>query len=399
MKEYLKKNKDLIETPSYYFDIDEFRKRAYMIKKEIGDIPLTYSIKANPFLLLCIPDSIDKVEVCSPGELRICIELHINPEKIIYSGVNKGEKDLLEALDYHVDIVTAESVNQIALEQNIANEKGVKQKVILRVTSGNQFGMSPDNIMDILKSSSEYPNLIFYGIHYYSGTQKKLKQVENDLKVLSDFLGVLHQEVDFLPKLVEIGPGLATEYFNDDCDEKDYKLLKEVAPLIRKFSQKYKTGVEMGRFLAASCGTYATKVKDIKFNDETNYVICDGGIHHLRYYGQNMAMQIPRMEVLNTEKQKDYYCICGSLCTTADVLVREVELGLLKVDDIILFHRCGAYSITEGTALFLSRELPSVYLFSKEYGLKKLRSMTSVHHINMFSKNIQLAEVCDEDKN
>ena len=55
------------------------------------------------------------------------------------------------------------------------------------------------------------------------------------------------------------------------------------------------------------------------------------------------------------------YCICGSLCTVADVLVREVTLPELNVGDVICFERCGAYSVTEAPALFLSRELPSIF--------------------------------------
>ena len=74
----------------------------------------------------------------------------------------------------------------------------------------------------------------------------------------------------------------------------------------------------MGRYLAAPCGTYATKVMDIKNNSDTNYIICDGGIHHLKYHGQTMAMQIPEMEVMNTSAETKLYCICGSLCTVAD---------------------------------------------------------------------------------
>lgn len=148
------------------------------------------------------------------------------------------------------------------------------------------------------------------------------------------------------------------------------------------FAEKYPLGIEMGRYLAAPCGTYASRVMDIKNNSDTNYIICDGGIHHLKYHGQTMAMQVPEMEVLNTSAETKPYCICGSLCTVADVLVREVELPIVSRNDVILFHRCGAYSVTEGSALFLSRKMPEVYLYNEVTGLEKMRSFVDAADIN-----------------
>ena len=49
----------------------------------------------------------------------------------------------------------------------------------------------------------------------------------------------------------------------------------------------------MGRFFAASCGTYLTRVVDLKENDGTNYCILDGGINHLTYAGQVMGLKAP----------------------------------------------------------------------------------------------------------
>ena len=179
-----------------------------------------------------------------------------------------------------------------------------------------------------------------------------------------------------------MGPGFPVDYFNPPYDEAEEATLLENKDTILTFAAKYPLGIEMGRYLAAPCGTYATKVMDIKNNSDTNYIICDGGIHHLKYHGQTMAMQIPEMEVLNTSPETKPYCICGSLCTVADVLVREVELPVVSRNDVILFHRCGAYSVTEGSALFLSRKIPEVYLYNETDGLEKMRSFVEAADIN-----------------
>ena len=79
---------------------------------------------------------------------------------------------------------------------------------------------------------------------------------------------------------MEYGPGLAVNYFNPPYDDTDLVLLNETKEAMVNFAKEYPLSIEMGRFLASTCGTYITKVKDLKENTGTNYVICDGGIHH-----------------------------------------------------------------------------------------------------------------------
>ncbi len=381
LRDYLKSAENL-STPAYYFDTDVFEKRIDFVSRELSGIPLTFSIKANPFLLSHLPQGLRHVEVCSPGELKICKAYGIPGSRIIYSGVNKELEDVTEAIEYGVDIATAESILHVELEQAAAEKAGKKQKVILRLTSGNQFGMSVSDLLRILANQEKYPNLDMYGIHYYSGTQKKKRQIDKNFEKLDAALNLFKEETGFVPRLVEVGPGLSVDYFKPPYDETEEAALAECKDTILAFSEKYPLGIEMGRYLAAPCGTYATQVMDIKNNSDTDYIICDGGIHHLKYYGQTMAMQVPEMEVLNASTEGKTYCICGSLCTVADVLVREAELPKVSRNDVILFHRCGAYSITEGSALFLSRKMPEVYLYSEAKGLERMRSFIEAADMN-----------------
>lgn len=358
-----------MNTPCYLFDASRFKERIADIKEGLQDIPLTFSIKANPFLLSALPDKnlIEHVEVCSPGELAICKSLSVPGNRILYSGVMKEEWDVREALEYGVDIITSESKLHYDLICRVSRETLRKPKVLLRLSSGNQFGMSEEDIMDTLKNRDDDPAEIT-GIHYYSGTAKtKVRQIEKDLSRIRDLLNRAKSESGFTPKLVEYGPGLSAEYYEEPYDEKDRELLYSIKDLLSGFSKEYRLGIEMGRFMAAPAGTYYTKVCDIKTNGGVNYVIVDGGVHQLKYYGQNMAMKIPPVKVERNgipvdNGTKEKYCICGSLCTVADVLVRETELPELKTGDILAFERCGAYSVSEGALTFLSRTMPEIWM-------------------------------------
>lgn len=400
------------QTPYYVFDTDEFAKRAAMIRAALDckggrRIPLCFSIKANPFLLHRLPEGLDHVEVCSPGELEICIALGVKPESIIYSGVMKEKCDIERAVSYGAGILTCESIRHATLISEVmlecmsegAQEAGLVEKkaqVILRLTSGNQFGMSLEDIEYIISHPDEFKGITVIGIHYYSGTQKSLRKINKDLEKIKSALTMLKDKYSFEPQLVEYGPGLCVEYFEEDWQEKEKQSLDEAAEVLRKFAEEYPLGIEMGRFLAASCGKYYTQVKDLKSTGDANYAILDGGIHHLNYFGQRMAMQVPPIRVYGGEVSENGektgveltqlpdadYTLCGSLCTVADVLVREVKLKKLELGDILEFAHCGAYSVTEAPALFLSRQLPAIYAYSKKNGFELLREYVATSDIN-----------------
>lgn len=105
----------------------------------------------------------------------------------------------------------------------------------------------------------------------------------------------------------------------------------------------------------------------------------------MNYFGQMMGMKLPRMQQLHRDGEEtpgpERWTVCGSLCTTADVLVRDCPLPGLRIGDILVFERTGAYSMTEGISLFLSRDLPAVYLY--EGGrLKELRKKINTEDWN-----------------
>ena len=369
-------------TPAYVFDVDAFQQRIRRIAKALPGIPLTFSIKANPFLIGSIPGEIQHLEVCSPGELSLCERFAAKGEadlgSVIFSGVNKTRENVQQALADKVGIFTAESRKHLCLidEETGKNDPAAKVPVILRVSSGNQFGMDPEEVRALIADRGQYEHASIMGLHFYSGTQKKkASQIREELEMLDAFIDGLKKDFGFDCCLMEYGPGMAVDYFGQDPESTDMALLGEVAPMLLSFAEKHPLGVEMGRYMAASCGHYFTKVDDIKTTQDVNYAILDGGIHHLKYHGQTMSMQVPPIRVIQgkdgamTTAGPQTWCLCGSLCTTADVFVRKVELRGLTEGTILDFGRCGAYSVTEAPALFLSRPMPAIYLYKDELHL------------------------------
>ena len=319
-------------------------------------------MKANPFVLRGLPDVFRWVEVCSPGELTICEKLGIAPERILYSGVNKGADDVARAVALGADLLTAESTLHFDLICAAAAAQGKHVRVLPRLTAGSQLGMDPAALEGLVARRAEFPNVTIAGIHYFSGTQKRKDAViAKELAHLDEYLTMLHDKYGFTAQHVEYGPGLNAECLRDDAEARDGALLDAAAD-IRAFGENYPLTIEMGRFFAAPCGTFLTGVADAKCNLGVNYAVCDGGMHQVKYDGQLMGMQSPPLTLLRESADAaGPWMLCGSLCTTADVLVREA-LPPLRVGDVIAFGRCGAYSVTEGVAAFLSRDMPRVAL-------------------------------------
>ena len=125
--ENLKKIANEYFTPSYIFDLDVLKKRAGDIRQIVGDkIGLCYAMKANPFLTKTMSEVVDRLEVCSPGELDICVADGIDASKIVYSGVNKTKESVADAISAGAGIYTAESLLHVKLLQEGAskNNKG-----------------------------------------------------------------------------------------------------------------------------------------------------------------------------------------------------------------------------------------------------------------------------------
>lgn len=378
-------------TPTYVFDIDELTSRMKKIEAILGsDINLCYAMKANPFLVDAMKSLVSKYEVCSPGEFSICEREQIDMSRIVLSGVNKEKSDIEHVMDDcgGVGVYTVESLSQFEILNECASARKIKISVLLRVTSGNQFGIDEEEIEHLIADRSQYEYIDFKGIQCYSGTQKKkISQIECEIDWLDGICDTLREKYGYVARELEYGPGLPISYFEPDTDNDNFEMLQQFSNKLNEIRDKYEITLEIGRYMVGTCGIYLSRIADLKKNKGQNYCIIDGGINHLNYYGQTMAMKLPKSEFVHMpsknqnidevadstvadstvadvcEKTMQPWTICGSLCTVADVIVKNMPLENAQVGDMIIFYNVGAYSVTEGIYLFLSRKLPQILTY------------------------------------
>lgn len=377
-----------VSTPFYVFDINVLRDRIdYLNSMMPENVHLCYAMKANPFVVKEIDEIIEKYEICSYGEWNIAKKMGVIDSKMVISGVYKDEISMEDILNNYKngEVFTIESLNQIELLNKLTKEKKKVINIILRLTSGNQFGMCEEEIIEILENRAKYEYLNIMGIQYFSGTQKKLsKRIIKELEYVDEFVLNLKNNLGFVVEELEFGPGFPVVYFETEQDFDEQTYLMEIADKIKNMKYQGHITMELGRSIVASCGSYYTKVVDKKTNKEGNFAVLDGGMNHLVYYGQMMAMKKPMLDILPKREDKilENWNLVGSLCTINDLIVKQLPVSNLEIGDIFVFKNTGAYSMTEGISLFLSRDLPKV-VFVQGGEMKIVRENINTYKFNM----------------
>lgn len=204
-------------------------------------------------------------------------------------------EELASREDMEQMICTVESMAQYQLLCRVAQKQDRHLKLLLRLTSGSQFGLERQEIQEILAHLD--PRMEVRGIQYFSGTQKtSVKRLGRELRMLEEFLTALQDQYGPIAEL-ELGPGFPVSYFADDAEQDEEVLVQAAQQLAQLFLYRHTypgAGAEHRRQLRHLCDP----VVDRKTNQGQNYAIVDGGIHQLVYFGQSMAMRRPQVALL-----------------------------------------------------------------------------------------------------
>ncbi len=364
---------DTYGTPLYAFDARVLKARLARLRAALPqNVELCYAVKANTFIIPLLADDVERLEACSTGEALICLRAGARPRSLVVSGVNKDAAFINNLLEAGIPVgrFTVESRLQFEMLLECARRHNARIPLLLRLTSANQFGLDADELVDIVNTYKDDPNLDIWGVQYFSGTQKtSTKRLARELRQVRKMLERLSQECGFTCRELEFGPGFPVAYFEEEAFDED-AYLAEFAAQLEELAFEGPIILELGRSIAASCGTFLTSVVDTKVNAGARYAIVDGGMNHLVYFGQSLAMRDPKCALLSrpgrAERPLEPWNVCGSLCSVNDILAKQLPFPGLEVGDVLAFADTGAYCMTEGISLFLSRDLPRVCLIDAD---------------------------------
>lgn len=350
-----------IRTPFYYYDVELLKEtlKTYTSYTKKFKYNAHYAIKANaePRILEIIRKAGLGADCVSGNEVKLAIKHGFSPDKIVYAGVGKSDKEIKTALKAGIYSFNCESVPEIKIINDFAASMGVVARISLRVNPDidahthkyistgrkeDKFGISQwefQSVADLLKTLK---NVKLIGLHFHIGSQI------TDLSVFPLLCKMVEQlQMWFIDHGIKIenlnlGGGLGVDYDNPVqnpvANFKDYFELINKNLIVRPGQ---KIHFEPGRALVAQCGHLITRVLYVKIGQKMKFVILDAGMNDLIRPALYQAHH--DIENLVSTGKLLKYEVVGPVCESSDKFAHAIKLPETQRGDIMAIHTAGAY--------------------------------------------------------
>ena len=366
---------DQFGTPLYIYDEDTIRHMCRQFTQGFKDAyercHIEYSSKAfaNPAVIRIIAEEGLHMDVVTGGELAFARASEFPADRLNFHGNNKGRQELSDALDYGIGRITIDSFYEIGLLNDVAAEKGVRQKVLLRVspsidphthlltTTGvldSKFGFSIETgaAADAVKQAMAAENLDVVGLHFHLGSpifelEPYSEAIDYVLKFASEMRDAHGlQLTEFNP-----GGGFAVGYVGEQLPLPISAYANEISEALRSGCDRYGLEeplltVEPGRAIVARAGVAVYTVGGIKRIPNVRvYVSVDGGmgdnIRPALYSSQYTVRRVADPYAAPSER----VTVVGKYCESGDYIARDVDLPVLDSGDLLCTPTSGAYAV------------------------------------------------------
>lgn len=410
---------------AYVYDLAGIQEQVrQMLGSMPGNTQLFYAIKANPDprIIEALLPVVKGFEVASIGEL-LKVRAVSREVPILFGGPGKKESELRLAIEHGVSYIHVESLLElrriiaIAKERAMEQEQGSRQKqeweqkpgyepkhkqqelaqevrILLRINlRGSTLprtkivmggGPSPFGIdEEAVEEAIELIRVEGAGVVRLSGFHFHSLSNNMDARLHAEMIELYLQKVeqwqqqyDLPVEVVNAGGGFGVTY--DGSPGFDWplftSLLEQSEARQRLASRGGQLYFESGRLLVADHGYYAAEVTDIKTSHDQHFAVLRGGTHHNRLpasWGHNHPFQI-----MATDRWKHSFArpevrgrrvhIVGELCTPKDRMHSDAEVALLRVGDIVVFEKSGAYCWTISHHDFLGHPHPAFHYLTED---------------------------------
>jgi 2-[(L-alanin-3-ylcarbamoyl)methyl]-2-hydroxybutanedioate decarboxylase len=308
-------------------------------------------------------DATDGLEVASGGELQLASGV----ARVAFGGPAKTPAELAAAVAAGAT-VNVESVLEI--RRLVAAAAGRPVRVALRVNragtplSGSHhmtgtptpFGIDEADLGRAVEAAARSLDLVGFHLHAVSNNLDARAHVAFAHEALAwSTAAAGRYGIDL--REVNLGGGFGVDYTGDAAFD-----LSVLAGLPREVPLVF----ELGRYLAAEAGWYAAEVLDLKRTHGRWFAVLRGGTHHFRlpaawgYSHPFAVLPMPGTEdVAVHDVEVD---AVGELCTPRDVLTRGQRVDRLRVGDVLVFAKAGAYGWDISHHDFLRHPYPQLFI-------------------------------------
>lgn len=405
----MKNNLDIIKNlmteyqrPFYIYDESAISKQITTLSEKFSHFEFLYSVKTNPYtpIVNFIVSRGFGADAASAEEVIIAQKVGLSYEKVLYSSPGKTRKDIEKTIDKA--IIVADSYNELALINDVAKERKLHIKVGLRINPdytmdigkgiSSKFGVDEETIVKKKDFFNSLTNISIVGIHVHLRSQildhsTLYRYYEKIFEVALFCKETMGWELEF----INFGGGLGIVYSSLNDIALDIQLLSdECEELFERFKHKIngRLIIETGRFLVCEAGQYVTPIVDIKESRGVKYLIVENGLNGflrpsiaelLKAYtpeGSKLQGSEPlftakdAFEFTILEREESFLekvSIVGNLCTSADIMAKDLMLPKADIGDIVVVSKAGSYSYSLSPILFASHLLP-LQFYMKENG-------------------------------
>jgi len=363
-----------VGTPVYVYSKATFLDHLNKIKNAYQAIQTTvcYSVKAcgNINILRFLAQAGSGFDIVSGGELYRVQQAGGDASKVVFAGVGKTDREIVEALEAGIGYFNIESEAELENLIRLAEEKGKNAKAALRVnpdvdpqthtfiTTGkkeSKFGVDIERAQRVFDQYGKNGRVDLCAIHVHLGSGGKtiepyVEAVRKSL-VLIDKL----RKAGFRIEAIDLGGGYGADYVSGYSPSAD-EYASGIIPLIK--GKGLKLILEPGKSIAANAGILLTRALYIKKGGEKKFIIVDAGMNDLirpPLYNAFHFVWPARVEpgfepTARDEKLEmaglEVADVVGPICESADFFAQNRALPPLRQHDLIAIFTTGAYGFT-----------------------------------------------------
>ncbi len=386
------------KTPLYVMDEvtlrENCRKYALSLEKYFGNgAKALFASKACSFKRMyeIVVSENMGVDVVSVGELYTALKAGVNPQEMYFHSNSKTDDDIEYAISQNIGYFVIDNIEELDAINFFAGKKGVKQKVLIRITPGidthtyeavntgkvdSKFGFPIETGAGefITGEALKRENVELKGFHCHVGSQL----FDSDVFVRSadtmlEFVADMKNKFGFVTEILDLGGGYGVRYVESDpyIDIEDN--IRQVAEFYKKKCaelelQEPSVRMEPGRSIVADAGITLYTANTVKIIDGyKNYVAVDGGMGdnpRFALYGSEYTV----IAASKAEEKCDFNCsLVGRFCESGDILQENVNLpSSIKRGDLIAVLTTGAYNYSMASNYNRIPKLPVVMLNGNE---------------------------------
>ena len=371
-------------TPLYVFDEADLRERCREFRREFGarlpDVSVLYASKAylGKALAALLADEGLGLDVVSGGEVAMARGAEFPLERAYFHGNNKSRAELAEAMEAGVGRVVIDNFQDIGLLNEVAQERGRRQPVLVRVTPDvdahthshittgvldSKFGLplAGGEAEEAVRQALAAPGLEVVGIHCHIGSQvfETEPYVQAIDKALA-FAAEMSRRHGLRLREFSPGGGFGLQYTRDEAPPAIAAYAETIAEAVKAACRRHgldlpRVVVEPGRSIVGRAGVALYTVGARKeIPGVRTYVAVDGGMaDNIRpaIYGSKYEALAAGRPLAGPEET---VTIAGKYCESGDVLISDARLPRLEPGEVLAIPAAGAYCLAMASNYNLS---------------------------------------------